>query len=204
MQLTVLLDAPKCRTDGDFLIRDVPGTSGRLDVVCRILLSTFRAVPELCPNLQFFAVLGGPPSPPLQLQVQDVTPKSLPGSGLACSLILKGLLQQFTKSKKIRHNQWPEFSLLKKGFAETLKENIPADGRIFYLIEKGTPLEEIVFSFELPMMFVLGDDQGLPQNHEEILYQYKVQEVSIGTRSLLGSQVISLILLSLARRLNAS
>ncbi len=204
MHLTVLLDAPRCRTDGTFLIRDVPGTSGRLDVVCRVLLSTFRTVPELCSNLQFFAVFGGPPTPPLQLQVKDVTPKSFPESELDCSLILKALLQQFSKSQQTRHNNWPEFSLAKKGFAEILKEERPVDGHLFYLIERGKPLEETPFSFERPTVIVLGDDQGLPGDHEEILYQYKVQEVSVGTRSLLGSQAISLLLLNLASRLNAS
>lgn len=204
MQLSVLLDAPRCRTDGSFLIRDVPGTSGRLDVVCRVLLSTFRAVPELCSNLQFFAVLGGPPTPPLQLQVKDVAPKALPESELACSIILKTLLYQFGKSEQTHHKNWPEFSLSKKGFAETLKEEAPAESHIFYLIERGKPLEEIPVSFEQPMLIVLGDDKGLPKDHEEILYQYKVQEVSVGTRSLLGSQVISLLLLNLARYLNTS
>ncbi len=55
-------------------------------------------------------------------------------------------------------------------------------------------------NFGQPITLILGDDQGLPAEHEKLVYQYPVQEVSIGTRSLLGSQVVSLFLLEMARR----
>jgi tRNA pseudouridine-54 N-methylase len=70
-----------------------------------------------------------------------------------------------------------------------------------YLVEDGTPLEQVSFDPEAPIILVLGDDQGLPAEHEALVLQHSAQKVRIGTRSLLGSQVVSLFLLELKKRM---
>jgi tRNA (pseudouridine54-N1)-methyltransferase len=201
MQITVLLDAPRTRTDEKFLIRDVPGTSGRLDVICRILIAAFRTVPELATSIQVNAVLGGPPKPPLLLQVGGKISTEFPESELGCALILKGLLFQYQILETEESNYWPQISISSKGFAETLAASIQPDTQFLYMVEKGRPLPEVKLNFDQPITLLLGDDQGVPPEHEEFVYQHPVQEVSIGTRSLLGSHVISLFLLEVAQRI---
>lgn len=201
MNITLLLDAQRARTADDFLIRDVPGTSGRLDVVCRILISTFRTVPPLAPSIQANAILGGPPNPSLRLQVQNVISGEFPESELACALILKALFHQYHRTAKESDVQWPQFLVTSQSFKETLNDIITPMTQLFYLTEKGVPLEEVDLNLNNPIVLILGDDQGLSSDHEKIIMQHTVQEVSMGTRSLLGSQVISLFLLELARRM---
>lgn len=196
-----MLDAPRCRTTDDFLIRDVPGTSGRLDVVCRILAATFRTVPQLNPNLRFLAILGGPPDSPLLLKVSSATAESIPESELACALILKGLFHQYRTAGSIQHEIWPQFSLTRQGFEETLQEVAKTAHQIYYLVEKGNPFEDVNLDLTKPLTFLFGDDRGLPPEHETLLSKYKVQEVSIGEQSYLGSQVVTLVLLELTRQL---
>lgn len=203
MQITILLDAPRTRTDDEFLIRDVPGTSGRLDVVCRILIAAFRTVPIFASCIQVNAILGGPPHPPLLLRIDDVDSDEFPESELSCALIIKGLLHNYRTNKTESNRQWPQFSITAKSFDDTLKEIASPPNQLLYLVEKGKPLDQVNIDFDQPITLILGDDQGLPVEHEKLVDQYPVQEVSIGTRSLLGSQVVSLFLLEMAQRKEA-
>jgi len=200
MRLTVLLDAARCRTADDFLIRDVPGTSGRLDVVCRVLAATFRTAPDLSPFLEFLAVLGGPPNPPLLLRVGGVSDQGIPEGELALAVISKGLLNLHRTVGKGQLAAWPQFSVSRQGFEETLRQVAKDGAQVCYLVERGTPLESTELNLAKPLVFVLGDDRGLPLEHEALLSRYPVKEVATGKQSLLGSHVVSLLLLELARR----
>jgi tRNA (pseudouridine54-N1)-methyltransferase len=203
MQIIILLDAPRTRTDNDFLIRDVPGTSGRLDVVCRILIAAYRTVPIFTSCIQVNAIFGGPPHPPLLLRVDDVNSEEFLESELSCALIVKGLLHNYRTRKTERSRQWPQFSIMSKSFDATLKEVARPTSQLIYLVEKGQPLDQVNIDLDQPITLILGDDQGLPEEHEKLVHQYPVQEVSIGTRSLLGSQVVSLFLLEMAQRMKS-
>jgi tRNA pseudouridine-54 N-methylase len=90
-----------------------------------------------------------------------------------------------------------------KSFDDTLKEVASPTSQLLYLVENGKPLDQVNIDFDQPITLILGDDQGLPTKHEKRVYQYPIQEVSIGIRSLLGSQVVSLFLLEMARRTEA-
>jgi tRNA pseudouridine-54 N-methylase len=146
-------------------------------------------------------VLGGSPNPPLLLQVQDVVSGAIPESELACALILKELLTRATTHTPAQVNLWPQFQITRQGFSESLQQLVRADGQLFYLVENGESLDNVDFDFAAPLVFVLGDHQGVPSDHEEVLTQQHAQKISIGERSLLGSQIITLLLLELARRL---
>lgn len=200
MRLTVLLDAARCRTADDFLVRDVPGTSGRLDVVCRVLAATFHTASKWSPFLEFLAVLGGPPNPPLLLRVSDVPDEVIPEGELALAVILKGLLRLYRTAGKGQLAAWPQFSLSRQGFEETLRQVVKDGAQVCYLVERGTPLESLEFNLAKPLVFVLGDDRGLPLEHEALLSRCPAKEVAIGKQSLLGSHVVTLLLLELVRR----
>ncbi len=201
MHLTVLFDAVRCRTAGDFLIRDLPGSSGRLDVLCRVLVATFRSVPELCPSTSFYGVLGGPPNPPLLLRVKKVVSGTIPESELACALLLKGLLTRAHTQDPAKVEPWPQFLITRQGFAESLQEVVGEEEKLYYLVEGSEPLAKTKIDLTAPLVFVLGDHQGVPPEHETLLMKQNAQKICIGERSLLGSQIITLLLLELARRL---
>lgn len=201
VNLTILLDSTRGHTADDFLIRDLPGTSGRLDVVCRMLIATFRSVPALSPNIRFLSILGGPPKPPLLIQVSNVDSSQVPESELACALILKGLMHTHRTKKLSSHPNWPKFIIKEQGFEETLQKIAKPQNQLLYLVERGTPLDSVSLDLKKPIIVILGDDKGIPPEHEELIQQYQVREVNIGTRSLLGSQIITLLLLDIMRRL---
>ncbi|MFX1318928.1 MAG: hypothetical protein ACFE9D_07000 [Promethearchaeota archaeon] len=200
MDLYIIVDALRVRTSDEFLIRDVPGTSGRLDVICRILVSAYRTVPTFSSAIQLDAIFGGPPNPPLRLQVTNVNPEDFPESELECALILKGLLYRYRSQSVSQDPNWPQFTITPQDFGQTLEDVIQDKKQVLYLVETGQPLEQVKLRLNEPIVVILGDDQGLSPAHEKEVRAKVVQEVSIGTRSLLGSQVISLFLLDLLRR----
>ena len=83
-----------------------------------------------------------------------------------------------------------------------MKELAQKQAQIYYLTERGTTLESTDFDVSKPIVFALGDDRGLPTDHKEILSQHAIQEVRVGKQSLLGSHVVTLVLLELARRVD--
>ena len=200
MDLNIIVDAPRVRTSDEFLIRDVPGTSGRLDVICRILISAYRTVPELSPTIQVDAIFGGPPNPPLRLQVTNVNSRDFPESELECALILKGLLYRYRSQSVSQDPHWPQFTITPQDFEQTLEDVIQDRKQILYLVETGQPLDQVKLRLDEPIVVILGDDQGLSSAHEKKVRTKAVHEISIGTRSLLGSHVISLFLFELFRR----
>ncbi len=118
----IVVDALRARTSEEFLIRDVPGTSGRLDVVCRILVSAYRTVPELSSSIRVNAVLGGPPNPPLCLEVTEVVSGEFPESELECALILKGLLARYQTDGEFINPLWPQFRIIARGFSGNIAD----------------------------------------------------------------------------------
>ena len=200
MDLTIVMDALRARTSDEFLIRDVPGTSGRLDVVCRILVSAYRTMPELSPSIQVDVLLGGPPNPPLRLRVENVGAKEFPESELECALILKGLLQRYRTRGISQDPNWPQFVIVPQGFSDLLQDAIQDKKQLLYLVETGHPFQQVELNLNHPIVLILGDDQGLSEEHKRAVYKHQIQEISLGTRSLLGSHVISLVLLELMHR----
>jgi tRNA (pseudouridine54-N1)-methyltransferase len=200
LNLSIVVDALRARTSDEFLIRDLPGTSGRLDVVCRILVSIYRTNPKLADAIQVNAVLGGPPTPPLRINVHYGNATDFPESELECAIILKDVLHHYRTKGVGQDCQWPQFSICSQSFSETLQSVIGDKKQILYLVESGTPLQEAKLDLNQPLVLILGDDQGLSEEHEKHVYSHPVQKVSIGTRSLLGSHVISLVLRELMRR----
>jgi len=202
--ITFLLDAAQSHTAPDFLIRDLPGTSGRLDVVCRVMASVFRTVPPLASSLRFLSVLGGPPDPPLTLQAEPGILVDLVESELACALLIKALLKQYHSLGVDRLAFCPHLSLSRRSFREVL-ENLTSRGKqLCYLIEEGIPLNSVQLDFSHPLVFIMGDHKGMPKEHENLVRQMGALELSVGKQSLLGSHVVTLVLLELARRLGLS
>ncbi len=199
MQLTFVLNAPRGRTAEDFLIRDIPGTSGRLDVVCRILTATFRTIPEWTESLNFIAVLGGPPTPPLTLLVTSPRADSIPESELACALIIKGLLHRYHTTGYTIHPSFPAFRLERRNFFDILSDYTQRDTQIYYLVEDGVEFQNESFNLNRNIVFLLGDDRGIPPDHEKAIEKAKAKRISLGKQSYLGSQVVSLVLLELAK-----
>lgn len=162
------------RTDSRFQnLRD----AGRLDVVYQsILMAMFRSH-AIRRDVVFHAILGGPPNPPLELEVdgailrdartdenswEDILRKVLSGREHQGISIRKNSLQNLVKNKK----------------------------NIFVLEESGESINTIDLGTD--PVFVLGDQVGLPKKDEEFVLRYG-KKVSIGHKAYLASACICII-----------
>ena len=151
--------------------------AGRLDVVYQsILMALFRSH-ALRRDVVFHAILGGPPSPPLELTVdgeklrdvrtdertwEDILRKVLSGRAHPGIYIKKNSLQQLVREKK----------------------------NIFVLEESGESIRTIDLGTD--PVFVLGDQVGLPKKDEEFVLRYG-KKVSIGEKAYLASACVCII-----------
>lgn len=162
------------RTDPRFRsLRD----AGRLDVVYQcILMSLFRSH-AIRRDVTFHALLGGPPSPPLELVVDGMELGDARTDERTWEDILRKVLSGRTH---------PGVSVRKNSFQNLVKEK----KNIFVLEESGESIKTIELG-ENPV-FVLGDHVGLPKKDEDFALRYG-KKVSIGEKAYLASACICII-----------
>lgn len=151
--------------------------AGRLDVVYQCILMSLFMSHAIRRDVVFHAILGGSPSPPLELIVdgenlrdvrldertwEDLLRRALSGGVHPGIYVKKNSLQQLVKEKN----------------------------NIFVLEESGESIRTIDLG-ENPV-FVLGDQVGLPKKDEEFVLRYG-KKVSLGGRAYLASACICII-----------
>lgn len=150
---------------------------GRLDVVYQcILMSLFRSH-AIRRDVTFHALLGGPPSPPLELVVDGGELSDVRTDESTWEDILRKVLSGRTH---------PGIHVRKNSLQSLVKEK----KNIFVLEESGESIKTIDLG-ENPV-FVLGDQVGLPKKDEEFVLRYGTK-VSIGEKAYLASACICII-----------
>ncbi|MEM3464895.1 MAG: tRNA (pseudouridine(54)-N(1))-methyltransferase TrmY [Candidatus Jordarchaeales archaeon] len=170
-----VVEARTARPYPDFSLKDLPGSSGRLDVVCRCLVAALRGVGGVRRDTVFWAVLEGG-GDPVALMVDGGRVGLLPGSELGVARILGRVFRGE--------------SLEGAGFREVVGR-VAGEAALFYLHEDGAPLWRV--RAPPAVAFVLGDHLGLPRESEELLGGLGAIRVSLGPRRYLGSQCIVIV-----------
>ncbi|RLE54609.1 MAG: tRNA (pseudouridine(54)-N(1))-methyltransferase TrmY [Candidatus Methanomethylicota archaeon] len=200
MKRIFILKASTATTSPDFLLRNVAGTSGRLDVVCRCILSAFRVDGAIRRDVDFYAVLEGPPRPGMVLSILGSHLKSLPKSEVDVASIIKDLLVVGEGG----HPGYPAFRIAKGDF-ERLILGLAKNGiKLLYLHERGVAIEKLEFELGGQYGFILGDHLGLDPNSERFLDSIGVGRVSLGPISYLASHCITIVHEELDRRVKSS
>lgn len=150
---------------------------GRLDVVYQcILMSLFRSH-AIRRDVTFHALLGGPPSPPLELVVDG---------GELCDARTDERSWEDILRKVLSGRTHPGVHVRKNSLQSLVKEK----KNIFVLEESGESIKTIDLG-EKPV-FVLGDQVGLPKKDEEFVLRYG-KKVSIGEKAYLASACVCII-----------
>ncbi|MFB0561640.1 MAG: tRNA (pseudouridine(54)-N(1))-methyltransferase TrmY [Candidatus Lokiarchaeia archaeon] len=190
MKRVFILKASKARTDNRFTIKDLPGSSGRIDLVCRCILSALLLSKTHRVDTVFYAVLEGPPRPPITVEVDGEKVKVLPRDEFQIALVLKEILDPNIAS-------FPSgFRLLNKSFRDVVAEQFNKS-EIYLLHSSGNDIRETFIEFQKvkkpQLAFILGDHIGLSQNDLEWLIQKVIRPLSVGPKEYLGSQCIFLV-----------
>ena len=176
------------RTDGAFTLNDLPGSGGRMDILCRCINASLFLSHDLRRDADCYLVLCGGPTPPKTIRFSGKEVRSLsPDERSAGALIKKAL--EIPVGSKFRHAA-PGISVRKGGLAQLMTEYT-----FGVLDEKGTDLRRAEV---IPDAFLLSDHLNFTDDEELQVRQYP--RYSVGPVCIHADQTITIVQNELDRR----
>ncbi|MCD6476662.1 MAG: tRNA (pseudouridine(54)-N(1))-methyltransferase TrmY [Candidatus Aenigmarchaeota archaeon] len=181
-----IIYARKARTDNKFLLKDLAGSGGKMDTVCRFVTSCLWVSHGLRRDVDIYLVLNGPPRPPITIHISGENVKRMdPNERSIAIWIQKSLKGEITKDWK---NIQEGIKVSAKSFQEIIKSL--SDRPMYVLEEKGEYIEDIEIK-ENPV-FVIGDHLGMPRNEEKFVLRYG-EKISLGKQPYFASTCATIL-----------
>jgi tRNA (pseudouridine54-N1)-methyltransferase len=175
---------PNASTLGDFLLKDLPGSGKRVDILCRDLAACFSWGPTTWPkeNLEFVAIIANS-----QILTFENPSTEIPQSEVEwASVIRDALREQTTNYVKVTEGSVED---------SIQKYNNPPKSKLWVLEETGSHISAITSDDSVTQnSFMLGDHKGFELQTEELLSRYSLPRVSLGKKSYLSSHCVASII----------
>jgi tRNA (pseudouridine54-N1)-methyltransferase len=176
------------RTDGGFSLSDLPGSGGRMDVLCRCVNASLFLSHDLRRDTDCYLVLCGKPAEPKTVKFSGALVRSLsPDERSAASLIKKVI--DMPCGSVFREAAQGVF-IRKGGLAELMAEHAFA-----VLDEKGMDVRKAI---GLPDAFLLSDHLNFTDGEETMIRD--CSRYSVGPKCLHADHTITLVHNELDRR----
>lgn len=186
----------KATSSGSFSLSDIPGTSGRLDVLLRCLRAGLLVSHGLRQDTVVYLVLLG--GPPRVLRFDGAAAKYIRPDERSLATTVKKALAVATEA--------PGFAAVRPGIAVASGglEAVLADagqGTRYLLEESGADVRGVALDMRDPVFFV-GDHVGIADGHRAELASHGAVPISVGPVSVHAEDVITLLSNELDRRGN--
>ncbi len=154
--------------------------AGRLDIVYECIVTSLFLSHGLRRNVNFNAVLNGPPNPPIHIGIN--------GAELYDVRTDIGTWQTILK-KTLNNKPHPGITTAKTSFEALLKQK--AETSHIYILEEGG--KNVAETQLAPNpLFVLGDHVGLPKNAERFALRFG-EKISLGKQPYLAASCITVL-----------
>ena len=179
----------------NYYIKDIQGTSGRLDVISRCVLSALTNDNKLEKNIQIWAFLDKYGTFVFDSNTfnNDIFTKN--------EILLTDYFVDFIKkgNKKFTVNPLDSIKCSNLDIFEAIKKFIKKKYQIFVLNESGIGFNKIFMAMnpKRNLLFIVGDQSGELINSKK-LKELKLTNLSLGNRSYLASSTIRLIKMNLS------
>jgi tRNA (pseudouridine54-N1)-methyltransferase len=189
----------KAKASADFLLVDIPSTSGRLDVLLRALRAALLFSHGVRHDSLIYLVLLGLPEQPRTARIAGEASRYLRPDERSLATTLKKVLALPCEAAHFTEVR-PGLALAAGGF-ETVLADL-SDSKL-YLLELGAPdiREQPLDATDLT--FVLGDHLGLPDAVRAELLALGATPVSVGPKALHSEDVVALVHNELDRRVTS-
>lgn len=147
------------RTDGGFSLNDLPGSGGRMDVLCRCVNTSFFLSHDLRRDVTCFLVLGGEPAGPKTIRFSGDTIRSLSPDERSAGALIKKALETICGSE---FREAAAGVFVRKGGLDRLM----TEHRFAVLDERGT---DVRTAGTLPDAFLLSDHQNFSGAEETLM-----------------------------------
>jgi tRNA (pseudouridine54-N1)-methyltransferase len=186
---TFIIVGHKATTSPNFSLDDIPGTSGRLDILCRAITAAFVVSHGIRKDVCVYLVLLGGDWPKT-IQLKGETLRHLnPDERTTAALLKKALAVLAT----------PEWAMstsgifVRQGGLEGLLSDLK-EKRLVYLREDGCDIRKMDgSSLALDTAFILGDHTGMTAEEEGLIGRAGAVTVSLGPTSLHADHCIVLL-----------
>ncbi len=178
--ILVFQDIP---VDGGFLLKDLPGSGKRIDILCRSLASCYDWAPSknTSGHIEVVAALSN------DLLLRFHSPDDCTGKGEAW-------WANAIKSKLIGEESPSFISIVRLGLEEYLT-NLKEEGNpIIVLDEGGKPLDSFRRERASQYSFMLGNHEGFDDKTRKVIHKLQLPSVSLGATSYLGSHCIAMVI----------
>lgn len=189
-----IFKANKSITNGEVNLKDLPGSCGRLDLVCRCVSSSFFLSHDLRRNTVFYSVHYGAPNPPVAVKFVGSELKRVSPDERSIALFIKKALD------KSPMQLWKESTsgiyIAKKEFRDIILEKKNEGKEIYYLHKEGENIENIFNNKECNdknIVFILGDHIGIGEEDEKFLEDIGALKVSLSPLELHANHCITIV-----------
>ncbi|WP_423792466.1 tRNA (pseudouridine(54)-N(1))-methyltransferase TrmY [Methanocaldococcus indicus] len=188
-----IFKANKTITSPNINLKDLAGSCGRLDLLCRCVSDAFFLSHDIRRDVIFYAVLCGEPNPPVCIKFVGSELKKVSPDERNIAIFIKKALKKFLENDN--KDDWiestPGIYVKRLDFKNLVLEKLNEGKELIYLHKNGENIENIK-DIKNPV-FILGDHIGLLEEDEEFLENLKVKKVSVSPLELHANHCITII-----------
>ena len=177
----------KALSDGNLM------KAGRMDIAIHTIIQGLFLSHDFRKDVKMHLVFYGMPDPPkhIEIQIKD----GLNISKKDVGTLIKKILYKYRQGKKTE--VFPGCFIEKKSFLKVIEDLIQDGNEIFILDKKGEDIRNA--KIQENCVFVLGDQNGLPQKEMRRLKKY-CKLISVGPKMYFASQTVAIVNNELDRR----
>jgi tRNA (pseudouridine54-N1)-methyltransferase len=193
----------KASSTEEFILDDLPGTSGRLDVLVRCLRAAMLPSHGIRRGVVVYLVLLGGPLAPRVVRVDGAGVTFLRPDERSLAVRMKKVLTSRADDPEVNPAaRWvtvrPGFAVARGGFERVLAD---VDGATPWILDETAPdIRETSGLASSHGLFVIGDHLGIPDDIRAQLDAAGARRISIGPVSLHADDVVALVTNELDRR----
>lgn len=179
-----------------YTIKNIPGSSGRLDVISRCILAVLLNDNKFEKKIQIWIFLDKYGTFIFDSELLEY--ENFPKNELLLTDYLVRLIQKKKSRIEFGDNPLRKVQISEMKIIEVLKKFINSGYNVFILKENGQDFFKVFQKIhsKKDIIFVIGDQCGNFLNSEDLL-TLKIPILSLGTRSYLASSIIRLIKLNI-------
>ena len=175
---------PQSSTNGKFLLRDLPGSGKRIDILCRGLAACFDWGPSIWPKsqLELTAVIGNE----IILTFRHSEEDHVKGEPQWGSIIRDAMKGHLSDSVVVKH-------LSLHDFITELRAS--AGSQLWVLEEDGTSISSCIGDDRASQSsFIVGNHRGFDSRTQRVIDNCNIPSVSLGAASYLSSHCIAAVI----------
>ncbi|MGY5864296.1 MAG: hypothetical protein RTV41_06805 [Candidatus Thorarchaeota archaeon] len=175
---------PQASLKGNFLLKDLPGSGKRIDILCRDLAACFTWGSISWPKerLELVVIIADS-----RILVFENPEEETPQSESEWASVIKNSLRE----------QPPDYVKVSEGSLEDIirQYNNPPMSKLWILDETGVHISAIETTHSVTQnSFMLGDNRGFDSQTESLMLRYSLPRVSLGKKSYLSSHCVASII----------